>query len=100
MESMSKAITRIVILGLMIVGGVFALMSVAGAAVIQGQNSSSGGSSFSGDAFASNSAVVRVGPQATGGGITYTRPFRVGGGGNQAQQIGNNNIRVRQVAIA
>jgi hypothetical protein len=59
---------------------------VGGGATVQNTNNSSGATAVSGEATASNAAVVNAGPQA--------------GNGGTAQQVGNNNVEVNQSSSA
>src|SRR5688572_6385393 len=86
-DRMKRICTRIAILGLLVIGGSFALVSMASAAVIQGSNSSGGGFASSGAAVSVNQAVVNAGPRAGGGTTLGSFGIRgIGAGGGQAQQ--------------
>lgn len=63
---------------------------VGGNATVQNVNNSTGATATSGDAVASNTATVNAGPSATA----------TGTGNANAQQIGDNTVRVDQESVA
>lgn len=85
-----KRFARLLVVSALACFGLALLVGSARAATtVQNQNSSSGGSAFSGNATATNTASLGVGPVAS----SDTGPA-------QASQIGNNNVSISQSSVA